>query len=41
MQSTTEMVLSLLASLVGFRRDCLVTSGEIVFEKEIVKPFMQ
>jgi hypothetical protein len=41
MQSTTEMVLTLLAILVGFCRDCLVASGEIVFDNEIVKPFMQ
>jgi hypothetical protein len=27
--------------LVGFCRDCLVASGEIVFDNEIVKPFMQ
>jgi hypothetical protein len=35
-QSTTEMVLTLVASLVGFRRQSLVTCGEVVFA-EMVK----
>ena len=30
-QSATAMVLTFLASLIGFRRDCLVACGEIGF----------
>jgi len=37
MQSATEMVLTLLASLVGFRRECLVAYEEVVFEEMVTR----
>ena len=37
MQSATEMVLTLLASLVGFRRKCLVACEEVVFEEMVTR----
>jgi len=37
MQSTTEMVLTLLASLVGVRLECLVACGEVVFAEMITR----
>jgi len=34
-QSTTKMVFSLLASWVGFRRECLVACGEVGFAEMV------
>ena len=34
-QSTIKMVLSLLASWVGFRRECLVVCGEVGFAEMV------
>jgi len=37
MQSTTEMVLTLLASLEGVHRKCLVVCGEVVFAEMVTR----